>query len=91
MKVRDKVMVVTGGGSGMGRELVLNLLSKGARVAAVDINGDNLAETATLAGGKAASLATFVLDITDRKAVEELPDKVIARLGAVDGVINNAG
>ena len=38
MKVQNKVMVVTGGGNGMGREIVLNLLSKGAKVAAVDIN-----------------------------------------------------
>ena len=35
MKVRNKAIVVTGGGNGIGRELVLNLLSKGARVAAV--------------------------------------------------------
>lgn len=39
MKVQNKVMIVTGGGSGMGRELVLNLLSKGAKVVAIDING----------------------------------------------------
>ena len=38
MKVQEKVFVVSGGGSGMGRELVLLLLNKGARVAAVDIN-----------------------------------------------------
>ena len=91
MKVRDKVIVVTGGGSGMGRELVLGLLGKGARVAAIDINADNLAETASLSGDKAASLATFVVDVTDRKAVEELPEKVIGRFHDVDGVINNAG
>ena len=91
MKFSDKVIVVTGGGSGMGRELVLQLLARGARVAAVDINGDSLAETATLAGDKAASLATLVLDITDRTAVEELPDRIFAIFGSVDGLINNAG
>jgi NAD(P)-dependent dehydrogenase (short-subunit alcohol dehydrogenase family) len=42
MKVQNKVIVVTGGGSGMGRALVIGLLSKGAKVAAVDINEDAL-------------------------------------------------
>lgn len=45
MKVQNKVIVVTGGGSGMGRELVLNLLSKGAKVIALDINKTALEET----------------------------------------------
>lgn len=42
MNVQNKVMVVTGGGSGIGRELVMQLLAKGARVAAVDINEASL-------------------------------------------------
>jgi len=49
MKVRSKVVVVTGAGSGMGRELALGLLRRGARVAAVDIRPEGLAETAALA------------------------------------------
>ena len=48
MKVQDKVIVVTGGGSGMGRELVLHLLSKGAKVVAIDINEAALQGTAEL-------------------------------------------
>ena len=91
MKVQNKVMVVTGGGNGMGREIVLNLLAKGASVAAVDMNESALQETAKLAGDRKDKLATFVLNVTDREAVSALPEKVIARFGAVDGVINNAG
>ena len=91
MKVQNKVIVVTGAGSGMGREIVLNLLSKGASVVAVDMNESTLQETASLAGDKKEKLATFVLNVTDKGAVEALPDKVIARFGAVDGIINNAG
>ena len=52
MKVQSKVIVVTGGGSGIGRELVLNLLSKGARIAAVDISESGLQETLELAGDR---------------------------------------
>ncbi len=91
MKLERKILVVTGGGSGMGRELVLQLLSRGARVAAVDLNPQTLAETATLATSQAASLATFTVDIRDRAAVEALPGAVAERFGAVDGIINCAG
>ncbi|MCL4270495.1 MAG: SDR family NAD(P)-dependent oxidoreductase [Anaerolineales bacterium] len=91
MKVNNKVIVVTGGGNGMGREVTLNLLSKGAKVFAIDINEAALQETSQLAGDKKANLATAVLNITDKEAVEALPAKVIERFGAVDGLINNAG
>jgi NAD(P)-dependent dehydrogenase (short-subunit alcohol dehydrogenase family) len=90
MKLRDKVVVVTGGGNGIGRELVLELLRRGARVAAVDIRAESLDETVSLAGA-GDRLASFVVDITDRSATQALPDRVIGQLGAVDGVINNAG
>lgn len=91
MKVQNKVVVVTGGGDGVGRELVLALLAKGARVAAVDINASSLEKTRERAGRDRDSLATYTVDITDRAAVEALPEQVLARFGAVDGVINNAG
>lgn len=91
MKVQNKVVVVTGGGNGMGRELVLALLSKGASVAAVDINASALEETVKLAGSHRDKLATYVANITDRAAVDALPGQVISRFGAVDGIINNAG
>lgn len=91
MKVQNKVIVVTGGGNGIGRELVLNLLSRGARVAAVDIDESGLQETARLAEDKKDNLSTHIVNITDRDAVAALPEQVIARHGAVDGVINNAG
>jgi NAD(P)-dependent dehydrogenase (short-subunit alcohol dehydrogenase family) len=91
MKLQNKIVVVTGGGNGMGRELVLALLSKGASVAAVDINAAALEETVSLAGMNRANLATFTVNITDRALVEALPGQVISRFGAVDGIINNAG
>ena len=90
MKANGKVIIVTGAGSGMGREITLLLLKRGAKVAAVDINQAALTETATMAGASQA-LALFTLNIADKQAVEALPAQVIAAFGAVDGVINNAG
>ena len=91
MKVQNKVMVVTGGGSGMGRELVLNLLAKGARVAAVDVNEATLRETAQLSENNNARLSLHIVNITDKDAVASLPEQVISKHGTVDGLINNAG
>src|SRR5215471_12935036 len=91
MRVENKVIIVTGGGSGMGRELVLRLLSKNAKVVAIDINKTALEETAALAKNKRDSLLTNTMDITDRSAVDGLLENVFARFGHVDGIINNAG
>jgi NAD(P)-dependent dehydrogenase (short-subunit alcohol dehydrogenase family) len=90
MRASGKVWVVTGAGSGMGRELVLLMLRRGARVAAVDVSADGLQETASLAAA-GERLSTHVVDITDRTAVEALPAAVVEAHGAVDGVVNNAG
>ena len=91
MKVKNKVIVVTGGGSGMGRELVLNLLSKDAKVIAIDINEKTLHETSELAGNKKNLLNTFVADITKKDSIEKLLNDSLALHGNVDGIINNAG
>lgn len=91
MKVNGKTIVVTGGGNGMGRELCLLLLKKGARVAAIDINEAALLETKKLAGGDESRFSTHVVNIIDRDMVAQLPVAVSQKHGAVDGLINNAG
>ncbi len=91
MKVNQKTLVVTGAGSGIGRALVFSLLSRGARVAAVDKNADTLHETHALAATNKDQLSLHVLNVADREAVLSLPPGVIQAHGAVDGLINNAG
>jgi short-subunit dehydrogenase len=91
MKVYNKVIVVTGGGNGMGRELTLNLLAKGAKVVAVDINESALQETIKLAEDKKESLSILVADITRKELVEKLLEEALQIHGHIDGLINNAG
>lgn len=91
MDIAGKVFVVTGGGNGIARELVLQLLDRGARVAAVDVKLEGLEETKTLAGNNSDRLSLHTADITDRKKVDALPKAVIAAHGQVDGLVNVAG
>ena len=90
MKLDGTTIVISGAGSGMGRELVLNLAARGARVAAVDLNADTLAVTCDMLGAD-KRISRHVINVTDREAVLALPDQVIAAHGQVDVVINNAG
>lgn len=90
MEISGKTFVVTGGGAGIGREVVLELLRKGASVAALDLNQAGLAETEKLAAA-GTKLTTHVVNITDRAAVEKLPAAVKKAHGATDGIVNVAG
>ncbi|WP_026713721.1 SDR family NAD(P)-dependent oxidoreductase [Flavobacterium daejeonense] len=91
MKIKSKVIVVTGGGNGMGRELVLQLLERGSKVVALDVNQSALEETAKLASEWSDFLSIYPVDITDKEVVETLVETIINELGFIDGIINNAG
>lgn len=89
--LKGRVFVVTGGASGMGRQLVLALLKKGADVSALDINEKNLEETKKLAHVDKKRLSTFIADVSSVDDVNALPEKVLAYHGKIDGLFNNAG
>lgn len=91
MDIAGKVFVVTGAGNGIGREVALNLLSRGGKVAGLDIKSEWLAETTALAGPHHASFVGYNVDITDRKKVLALPQQVEKDVGSADSIVNVAG
>lgn len=91
MNLEGKVVVVTGAGSGMGRELTIQLIAKGAKVAAVDMRPETLQVTKELSRGLIGQIEIFPLDVTNRDAVEKLPSHITSTLGTPDVLINNAG
>src|SRR5690242_3717952 len=91
-----KLAVVTGGGSGMGRELVRQLAAQGCSVGACDVNADAVAETASLARAGAAPgvlVTSHACDVSDEAQVLRFRDEVLAGQGRehVDLVFSNAG
>ncbi|NMH98461.1 SDR family NAD(P)-dependent oxidoreductase [Pseudonocardia acidicola] len=89
--VRGKVAVVTGAGSGIGRQLALELARRGARLAISDVDDPGLAETAVQLRALDADVHTAHLDVRDRPAVEAYAATVAGHFGVVHQVYNNAG
>ncbi|MCM3671007.1 SDR family NAD(P)-dependent oxidoreductase [Mesobacillus maritimus] len=90
MKVFEKVIVVTGAGGGIGRELVSQLLEKGAKVAAI-IHKSGLEDIKSLATIYGDNISTHIANLANREDVEKLPEEIISVHGCIDGMINNAG
>jgi NAD(P)-dependent dehydrogenase (short-subunit alcohol dehydrogenase family) len=86
--LRGKTAVVTGAGAGIGRALAVELSRRGARVACGDIDQAGLDQTVELCGSDAAA---FIVDVSDRAAMEEFAGAVVDRFGVVHQIYNNAG
>lgn len=82
LEIEDKVVVVTGGSSGIGASIIEGLLAVGVKVANFDI-ADNDVEH--------ENLAFMKTDVSDGKNVNESVEKVLERFGTIDGLVNNAG
>ncbi|MGA8261474.1 MAG: SDR family oxidoreductase [Arenicellales bacterium] len=91
MELRDKVVVVTGAGRGLGKQMSLMIAAKGARLAVVDMSEEEVEETARLCNESGNESRHYVADVSDESAVEQLFADVAAGFGRVDAVINNAG
>jgi NAD(P)-dependent dehydrogenase (short-subunit alcohol dehydrogenase family) len=89
----DKIAVVTGGGTGMGRELVCQLVAAGARVAMCDVAQENMDETRRLAGAEAGRLSDHLCDVSSEEQVLAFRDEVLAahQTQHINLLFNNAG
>ena len=87
----DKVALITGAGSGIGRSLAIELATSGCSLALVDWNKDSLEETKQMVRKKNISVSTHPFDISDKEKIAVLPKEVLEFHKQIDIVINNAG
>ena len=86
-----KNAVITGAGSGVGRETALALVKQGWRVAIIGRRAEALAETAKLAGGDTTQVVVVPCDIGDVDAVRLMAERVLQEFGEVEVLVNAAG
>jgi 3-oxoacyl-[acyl-carrier protein] reductase len=91
MNLRDRTVVVTGAGRGIGRVTARTLAEQGANVALFDLNSTDLAETARLCAEKKVEARTYLVNVADEAQVAEAMKRVAADFGRLDGLVNNAG
>ena len=90
MWLQDRVVMVTGAAGGIGRAICRRLAAEGAALALLDV-ADSLEDVAGELAGQGARVATARADVASSSQVRQAVEALAARLGAIDGLVNNAG
>jgi 3-oxoacyl-[acyl-carrier protein] reductase len=91
MQLTDKVIAITGAGQGLGRAMAVYLANRGADIAIIDLNPEQMAETKAQVEATGRKAAAFTCNVADEQQVEETFSAIPLQLGRLDGLINNAG
>jgi 3-oxoacyl-[acyl-carrier protein] reductase len=91
MDVRGKTILVTGAGRGIGRSLALHFARKGANLALLDTNSEEVADSCVRCTEVGALARSYVADAANEDSVVGALDQLTADFGRLDGLINNAG
>ena len=91
MKLKDKVALVTGSGSGIGRSIALQMAKEGAKIAVNDINPERIEETIALVKDIGSDGLALKADVSDVEQVKNMFEKLKSSWGTIDILVNNAG
>ena len=87
----DKIAIVTGGASGIGRGICLVLAEQGATVVVADVNGKGAETVAAELADAGRRAMAIVLDVTDQASVNGMVSQVLEKFGQIDILVNDAG
>jgi len=91
VRLKDKVAVVTGAASGIGRAIAMRFAAEGALAIVADVDQDGMAQTVReieAAGGRARG---WLADVTDQRAIRDFLEELVGSTGRIDILVNNAG
>ena len=90
MRLKDRISIITGGGSGIGRATALQFAREGASVLVADIDASSGAETVASIKASGGQAAGIVADVSDEEAAARIAHRAVALWGRVDVLVNNA-
>jgi len=90
-RVKDRIAIITGAGSGIGQASAIRLAEEGAKVICADINLESATNTAQQIKDAGFIAEGYALDISDSQACTALVDHAVTKFGAIDILVNNAG
>jgi len=91
MRLKNKVALITGGGSGIGEATVLKFSEEGAKVVINDVNKDNANKLAEKLKAKGCEVLVCIADVCKKSDVEKMIKQIIDKFGRLDILVNNAG
>lgn len=91
MRLKDKVAIITGGSSGIGKAITLGYLKEGAKVVIASLREEPCVETVKEAAALGGQAEYFLLDVSDLEKHKELLDFTMSKFGRVDILVNDAG
>jgi 3-oxoacyl-[acyl-carrier protein] reductase len=91
MRLQGKAVLITGGGSGLGREMALTFAREGAKIGINDIKPESAQNVLTEIRATGANAVTLVADVSNSSAVKKMFTEFIAAFGTIDVLVNNAG
>ena len=91
MRLKNKVALITGGGSGIGEATVLRFSEEGAKIVINDVNAEDANKVAKKVKANGSEVLVRIADVTNKNDIEDMLNKTIEKFGRLDILVNNAG